>query len=661
MEEPFSTLKLIFIGDIENSIFSGFRILNKVYDFKTKEIPIHNDLFETLQEKKNIDFQLILKEEENKDKLQIESTECFHLNIFKGINKAYCFISENFDYLFDICCLNEKVNISYKDIEFNEFNELEDDTRSRIVLINVPSKVAINKEKKLLLYTPLGMSKENSIQISFFDSSGQNYSVKAISNEEITEEFSMVKYLKESKNKLKNFLGKLENLIKKNRDDKVLYLNLTAHSELKIIKINFATRKESLKNEFNDDELFDLFYIYILWLECSIKYFPNGEETKEFAEFKCNLTIDVIFDYITKFYEKYKSDKNLLNYQRILLFYSNVIFFLALDNEKDYDECKLEYVSRKNIEQNSVFGLSFKFLEDFIDNLNSKSDLFYPLLLLDSWLYYKNEKTVYGFGFQSCDNIKQHLKELIPDVFFIHKKENIDEIKGFNYKGLRTIFLNKSAILKNYEGNLNKNDLNIKITKKYAIRASIFLMHECFGNNKSLYKQKYGVESPRYFYNKNKRFITMIPKNVQKIDYSNENNFYINQKRFEVESGNFLLEYFFGFYDNEFVIDLIYQIPDVGKLIDNVKYFTSEKLDVLKNYIIYKYVLSRVNIEFIENENTILENDIEEMSQLLKKNSIRIDKTNIQKKDQSSKFLFVEIDDREIKNYSYYSQKFDEA
>ena len=52
MEEPFSTLKLIFIGDIESSIFSGFRILNKAYDFKTKEIPIHNDLFETLQEKK---------------------------------------------------------------------------------------------------------------------------------------------------------------------------------------------------------------------------------------------------------------------------------------------------------------------------------------------------------------------------------------------------------------------------------------------------------------------------------------------------------------------------------------------------------------------------------------------------------------------------------
>ena len=449
----------------------------------------------------------------------------------------------------------------------------------------------------------------------------------------------------------------------------MLYLNLTAHSELKIIKINFATRKEILKNEFNDDELFDLFYIYILWLECSIKYFPNEEETKEFAEFKCNLTIDVIFDYITKFYEKYKSDKNLLNYQRILLFYSNVIFFLALDNEKDYDECKLEYVNRKNIEPNSVFGLSFKFLEDFIGNLSSKSDLFYPLLLLDSGLYYNNEKTVYGFGFQSCDNIKQHLKELIPNIFFVFKKDNIDEIKGFNYKGLRTIFLNKSAILKNYDGNPHKNDLNIKITKKYAIRASIFLMNKCFGNNKLLSQQKDVLESPRYFYNKNKRFITMIPKNVQNIDYSNEYNFYINQKRFEGEGGNFF-EYFFGFYDNEPIIDLIYQIQDVGKLIDNVKYFTSEKLDVLKNYIIYKYVLSRNNIEFNESENTSLEKDIEEMSQLLKKNSIRIDekniqlkedKTNIQKKDQSSKFLFVEIDDREIKNYSYYSQKFDEA
>ena len=93
MENNFSILKLIFIGDIESSIFSGFRTLNKVYDFKTKEVLIHNTFFGPLKEKKIIDFQLILKEEEKKDEL----TECFHFNVFLGINKAYCFISENSD------------------------------------------------------------------------------------------------------------------------------------------------------------------------------------------------------------------------------------------------------------------------------------------------------------------------------------------------------------------------------------------------------------------------------------------------------------------------------------------------------------------------------------------------------------------------------------
>ena len=33
----------------------------------------------------------------------------------------------------------------------------------------------------------------------------------------------------------------------------------------------------------------------------------------------------------------------------------------------------------------------------------------------------------------------------------------------------------------------------------------------------------------------------------------------------------------------------------------------------------------------------------------------------LKKKDEHSKYLFVEIDDREIKNYSYYSKKFAEA
>ena len=79
----------------------------------------------------------------------------------------------------------------------------------------------------------------------------------------------------------------------------------------------------------------------------------------------------------------------------------------------------------------------------------------------------------------------------------------------------------------------------------------------------------------------------MAPKAYKNKNFSQKYIFYINQKQAGGESGNFL-EYFFGLYKNELIIDLLYNIPDIGKLIDNVKYFTSEKIDILKKYILYK-------------------------------------------------------------------------
>lgn len=65
MEEDIcSTLQLFFIGDIKQSIFSGYKAIGKYYDFKTNIISIPNCFFGPRKEKKIIDFQLILKEEE---------------------------------------------------------------------------------------------------------------------------------------------------------------------------------------------------------------------------------------------------------------------------------------------------------------------------------------------------------------------------------------------------------------------------------------------------------------------------------------------------------------------------------------------------------------------------------------------------------------------
>jgi len=295
--------------------------------------------------------------------------------------------------------------------------------------------------------------------------------VKAITNDEISEEFTISKYLRENKGALLDFYDKMINLIESKQEDDKIYMNLLEETKIIKIKDNYSRRKDILNKIFNDNdnELYDLFHVYILWLICDFKYFPEKDD-------ECNIPIYIIYKYINEFYEKYKKDKDLLNYQRILLFYSNLIYFIRIGDIEKYKKTDLKYIKVKNVHKNSVFGLSFKFLENFIDNLNSKTELFYPFLLLDNGLFYHNDKFSYGFDFESCAQIKDNLRNLIPEVFFIYKKDSLNEEKEFNYKGMKTVFLNKLTVLNNYEGNPKNEDLNTKVVKHYAMRASKFLM-----------------------------------------------------------------------------------------------------------------------------------------------------------------------------------------
>ena len=99
-----------------------------------------------------MDFQLILKEKSKKKPFQL-----YQFYTYFGINKAYCFIEQIGGKTFDICCLDEQIKVSDEDIILNEFNYLENDTRSRIVLINAPMTVLINKSKQIYSFIPFSI------------------------------------------------------------------------------------------------------------------------------------------------------------------------------------------------------------------------------------------------------------------------------------------------------------------------------------------------------------------------------------------------------------------------------------------------------------------------------------------------------------------------
>ena len=132
-------------------------------------------------------------------------------------------------------------------------------------------------------------------------------------------------------------------------------------TEIKRVDMILTKRDEILNKTFNDNESYRLIYLYMLWFVCDLLFIKNTNYP---------VSIDNMYKYIKEFYEKYEKDNSLLNYQRVLLFCSNLVYFINLKDVEEYNKSELEYVNKKNLKNTSVFGLSFQFLKDLIDNLN---------------------------------------------------------------------------------------------------------------------------------------------------------------------------------------------------------------------------------------------------------------------------------------------------
>jgi len=535
-----------------------------------------------------------------------------------------------------------------------------------------------------------------SFQVSVFDSNFQNFATKAIIPEIINDNH-VIDFLIKNKESLTKFYIEFKNLIDKGENKIESYKEIFDKFPFESIIINFSKKKSLLKELFKEkDYLYDLIYYFMLWHICDIYFFPKEKKdnkeidekkiiekneiieevkTSENKEFKPYFTINVVYSYINSFYEDYKKDDDLLIYQKVLLFCSNVYFFIEMKSEEEYKKSNLKYVRLDKSEENSVFKISLKFLNEFIDSLNSKSEIFYPLLLLDSGIYYRNSGSIYGFDFQTCDNIKEHLRDLLPDIIFIYEESykfpEVYNVKGFNYKGFKTIFLNKVIVLDNYKNDPLKTDNDLKDVKHYGMRTSKFFMHESFGHNKFIFHQNDRPGSPRHFYNKNNVFVTMIQGNEYLKNTNKEEYIKINRKNGNLgESGNFI-DYFFGFYNGELIFDyLFYSIKNIGKLIDNVSFFTSPDLKTISEYIITKYRIQSKNINFEEKSGTSLLDDIEEMKSKLDDKDEAIEKKIINptekklldiKKDSYKNIIFIEQEIEQENGYDYLMKKIAEA
>ena len=651
-------LMIYYIKLNEDNPFESFLFLNKKYiiDKSSKYISIDIDknLLTERKEKKIFKIEFIRKTKTKE--LNISDNIIYRFNLYFGVNKAYLFLSNQKEQLlFELYFREKEVSVIYENLELTNTDYFDDDSRRRMVIINSPYLIKIKGSYNFIyeyISTNLRKEKENSYSISVFDIEKSFCSAKIIKDENNASYSSLLKGYKTS---LENFKNDINNLLFEADDDKK-YKDIIQRNFICILDINFSKDISNLKDDIKSDNEYYLMYLYYFWYILYICYCKNNNY---------EIPIKTMVEYLNKFYYTYLEDKDLLPYQKVLLFYSNSVYFVKIQNTKIYESKELKLIKFKNSKEKSVYGLSLKFIKEFIHKLKSNSALFYPLLLLNSGEYYYQNELTYGFDAQNCDNIKYHLNDLIPEVFF-EIKDGFSEISnndyGFNYKGLGIVFLNRDALLRNYNYNPElfeyNNFDNEKKVKSYAVKVSMTIIYECFRQNKYIYNSSKIIDLSLRFFSNEKNLVT----NISPPSYSYDNNFIMTSSHpNNGESGKFL-EFLFGQYEHKMIISLIFEIDDISKLYDSIDYFVKDDLSDIRKYIAMKYELKKRGYNYQENNDYNLKEENKNLEIVFNnkyKDDLFILKNEIFDRSKSNDDLseFIFSSKSQIKGYNYYMKK----
>jgi len=121
--------------------------------------------------------------------------------------------------------------------------------------------------------------------------------------------------------------------------------------------------------------------------------------------------------------QKIMKDYSLKNYEKFLLVLE--LYHSKIISKRNYI---INYYNLRNIDDFSALYFALKFINEFIEQLNEESNFYYPVLSIDSGFYNYNMKikedvneiiSIHGFNMLSLEEIKVHLKEIIPELFIL--------------------------------------------------------------------------------------------------------------------------------------------------------------------------------------------------------------------------------------------------
>ena len=568
----------------------------KLEDVNKKEIVIKFNDIETELGSKIIEIEFKYK----------TSPRTHHCEISPGNNYGILLPSKGF--ISDIIFPEDQ---AYKvEVQTEDDKKILEIKNNRLLLINYDSSYDLIINGKIFSNEIIDSALSNSLQICIADLDKRYLFKKAINPIKYDEFFEMYE---DHNRDATSFLNKIQNLMKMNLFDEEIYKSYFDKEELiDIFFIKFNLPKAILKNEYNKKEYFDFIS------SCCLYYILSSiHEEKEIKQ---------IYQYFIKFKEQLEKDSNLEIYMKNMIM---IEFSYLLESKKNSDNFKkinFSYYNVKLLEKDSPLYNALQFLEKFIEDLNEKSPFIYPLILIDSGNFIFNNKNVYGFGLITKDNLKSHLKNILPDIIIIDDEETNHE-QAITNKALGSVVLNLSSRLLSFLK-------NIKLDKKIEVKDNnnnitliLFteFFHELFGHKKGGYSQRTNelLLSPRVFYDEKKRkLLTLVYRNSQ--FYSNDE---IKILRDETQDSGYFLEYFIGEceygYYSELIEKMIMGQVNLNLILDNKLW--NEDIEVMRKYLKLKYIIFKFdrNLFPIKQYDNINE-EIEALETIIKEKEIKL-------------------------------------
>lgn len=398
----------------------------------------------------------------------------------------------------------------------------------------------------------------------------------------------------------------------------------------KILKYSLIISNKKLEKEFSKDEDLELFFHYLIW-----HYYFCQSPKKDVNRFAYINKFAQYIYYMNKKKEEIFMDKNLKNYQKakLLSFYSNGLEKHSKYMKKYFDSIK-GYYFFKDMNEDSILIKALNVIKYISANITEKSELFFPLLLINSGIgLYKNEKT-YCFKALSPKMISKHLEELTPEIFVLYSNPQ-DDIYGETEKCHGVLTLNIDNMYKNLEED------SIKLLFSPMEKASNFLdsidlsntvilfIHEIFGHNKFIYEKNFFLTSPKKFFNKESDYIEMVnfnSKNVGNLFYKALSDLDISFNK--GDSGQ-VIEYFFGDCHFGKITRILPFCRKTEGLFEkkNLKYWV-DNLQFIRKYVEFKFVGTLMeNYKWYTMKRNFdnLEEEIQGIREAIKEQEINVD------------------------------------